>query len=194
MSRRRALRKGRYPEDRSTRSAIRQSTLPSAALPPSAQQSANASAMSPAPIRKARWLPRSRRLGFDGVYDMNFTADLTIIEEATEFIDRVHRTAANLPLDHVLLARLGQVLRALFPGDARTISPPASLLSRCSAPCTRLTMQEEWVSTPADIVFVSAIPCTAKKFECRRPEQSTAGNGMSDVDYRHHNERARPYD
>ena len=59
-----------------------------------------------------------KRLGFDGVYDMNLTADLTIMEEATEFLERV-KEGGKLPLITLLLARMDQVLRALLPGYDR---------------------------------------------------------------------------
>ena len=69
-------------------------------------------------MSKAKWSPRIRRLGFDGVYDMNLTADLTIMEEAHEFLEPC-KNGGKLPLITSLLARLDQVLRALFPGMHR---------------------------------------------------------------------------
>lgn len=59
-----------------------------------------------------------KALGFDGVYDMNVTADLTIMEEATEFLDRF-KNGGKLPADYLLLSGLDQVLRALLPRNDR---------------------------------------------------------------------------
>ena len=54
-----------------------------------------------------------RRLGFDKVFDTNFAADLTIMEEANEFIERV-QNGGKLAADYFLLAGMGQVLRTLL--------------------------------------------------------------------------------
>ena len=70
-----------------------------------------------------------RRLGFDKVFDTDFAADLTIMEEGTELIDRLQqrRRAAH---DHHLLAGLDQVLRALLSRIHPQSEPPASRLTR----------------------------------------------------------------
>ena len=58
-----------------------------------------------------------RRLGFDRVFDTDFAADLTIVEEANELVERI-KNRRHSPDDHLLLARLDQVLRVLLPGYA----------------------------------------------------------------------------
>ena len=70
-----------------------------------------------------------RRLGFDKVFDTDFGADLTIVEEANEFVEQgeERRRAAH---DHLLLTRLGQVLRSTIIRISSIICPPANRPSR----------------------------------------------------------------
>ena len=70
-----------------------------------------------------------RRLGFDKVFDTDFGADLTIMEEATEFIDRV-KNGGVLPMITSCSPGLGQVLRALLSRICSRTCPPVSPLSR----------------------------------------------------------------
>ncbi len=122
-----------------------------------------------------------KRLGFDGVYDMNLTADLTIMEEATEFLERV-KEGKNLPLITSCSPGWIKFCEHYFPEFTDN-------LSTCKSPQQMFgAMYKTYYAArrgldPADIVFVSAIPCTAKKFEVRRPGQSAVGSGIYDVDY-----------
>ncbi len=122
-----------------------------------------------------------KRLGFDGVYDMNLTADLTIMEEATEFLERV-KEGKNLPLITSCSPGWIKYCEHYFPEFTDN-------LSTCKSPQQMFgAMYKTYYAArrgldPADIVFVSAIPCTAKKFEVRRPGQSAVGSGIYDVDY-----------
>ncbi len=122
-----------------------------------------------------------KRLGFDGVYDMNLTADLTIMEEATEFLGRV-KEGKNLPLITSCSPGWIKFCEHYFPEFTDN-------LSTCKSPQQMFgAMYKTYYAAkrgldPADIVFVSAIPCTAKKFEVRRPGQSAVGHGIYDVDY-----------
>ncbi len=122
-----------------------------------------------------------KRLGFDGVYDMNLTADLTIMEEATEFLARV-KEGKNLPLITSCSPGWIKFCEHYFPEFTDN-------LSTCKSPQQMFgAMYKTYYAAkrgmdPADIVFVSAIPCTAKKFEVRRPGQSAVGHGIYDVDY-----------
>ena len=119
-----------------------------------------------------------KALGFDGVYDMNLTADLTIMEEATEFLGRVKNGGA-LPM-----------ISSCSPGWIKYCehySPEfVDNLSTCKSPqqmfgaVVKTYYAEKMGWNPEDIFFVSAIPCTAKKFEVGRPGQSAAG--VPDVD------------
>ena len=119
-----------------------------------------------------------RRLGFDKVFDTNFGADLTIMEEATELLSRV-KNGGVLPM-----------ITSCSPGWIKYCEHyyPTELdhLSSCKSP---QQMQGAIIKTyyaekngidPKDIVSVSVMPCTAKKFECGRDDESASG--YADVD------------
>ena len=119
-----------------------------------------------------------RRLGFDKVFDTDFGADMTIMEEAHEFIDRV-QNGGVLPL-----------ITSCSPGWIKFCEfyYPELLpnLSSCNSP---QQMQGALIKTwyaethnidPKDIVSVSVMPCTAKKFEISRDDENAAG--VPDVD------------
>ena len=122
-----------------------------------------------------------KRLGFDGVYDMNLTADLTIMEEATEFLERM-KTGENLPLITSCSPGWIKYCEHYFPEFTDNLSTCKSPQQMFGAMYKTYYARKRGLD-PADIVFVSAIPCTAKKFEVRRPGQSAVGAGIYDVDY-----------
>lgn len=119
-----------------------------------------------------------RRLGFDRVFDTNFAADLTIMEEGTELINRL-ATGQNLPL-----------MTSCCPGWVKFVEHqfPDMLdhLSTCKSPhemegaVIKSYLAGKLGIDPANIVVVSIMPCTAKKFESRREELSR--EAMPDVD------------
>lgn len=119
-----------------------------------------------------------RRLGFDKVFDTNFSADLTIMEEATEFLNRVNNGGV-LPL-----------ITSCSPGWIKYCEHyyPDMLdnLSTCKSPqqmfgaVTKTYYAEKMGIDPKNIVTVSVMPCTAKKFELGRNDQNAAG--VPDVD------------
>ena len=109
-----------------------------------------------------------RRLGFDEVFDTDFGADLTIMEEANEFIERVQKRR-HAAADHLLLPRLGQILRALLSRIC------TDNLSTCKSPQQMFGAHRSRPSTPRKTALipktsfvVSVMPCTAKKFEVGR--------------------------
>ena len=120
-----------------------------------------------------------RALGFDKVFDTNFSADLTIMEEATEFIHR-YTEKKNLPL-----------ITSCSPGWIKyceTYYPEfIPNLSSCKSPqgmfgATAKTFYAEKMGIdPEDIFVVSVMPCTAKKFEAERLDH-TAVKGLADID------------
>ena len=122
-----------------------------------------------------------KRLGFDGVYDMNLTADLTIMEEATEFLGRM-KEGKNLPLITSCSPGWIKYCEHYFPEFTDNLSSCKSPQQMFGAMYKTYYARKRGLD-PADIVFVSVIPCTAKKFEVRRPGQSAAGDGLYDVDY-----------
>ncbi len=119
-----------------------------------------------------------KALGFDGVYDMNLTADLTIMEEATELLDRIKN---NGPLPLITSCSPGWIkyCEHYFPQFTENLSSCKSPQQMFGAMYKTYYAQKMGLD-PKDIVFVSAIPCTAKKFEVGRDGQSAAG--VPDVD------------
>ena len=121
-----------------------------------------------------------RRLGFDGVFDTDFAADMTIMEEAHEFLERV-KNGGKLPL-----------ITSCSPGWVKyceTFHPDfIPNLSSCKSPqqmfgaLSKTYYAEKMGLDPRNIYCVSVMPCTAKKFEIGRPDQSAAGEGIPDVD------------
>lgn len=113
-----------------------------------------------------------RCLGFSKVFDTNFAADLTIIEEGNELINRI-KTGGTLPM-----------ITSCSPGWIKFIEHfyPNSLphLSSCKSPqqmfgaIAKTYYAEKTGIDPRNIVVVSVMPCTAKKYEARRPEMDGA--------------------
>ena len=119
-----------------------------------------------------------KALGFDGVYDMNLTADLTIMEEATEFLGRVKNGGA-LPMITSCSPGWIKYCEHYFPEMTENLSTCKSPQQMFGA-MYKSYFAEKMGVDPKDIVFVSAIPCTAKKFEVGRDGQSN--DGLQNVD------------
>lgn len=119
-----------------------------------------------------------KALGFDGVYDMNLTADLTIVEEATELIGRIQNKGV-LPMITSCSPGWIKFCEHYFPEFTENLSTCKSPQQMFGAVVkTYFAQKMGW--DPKDICMVSAIPCTAKKFEVTRPDESAAG--VPDVD------------
>ncbi len=127
---------------------------------------------------EGKMVAATKALGFDGVYDMNLTADLTIMEEATEFLGRV-KNGGKLPMITSCSPGWIKFCEHYFPEMTENLSTCKSPQQMFGA-MYKTFYAEKMGIDPADIVFVSAIPCTAKKFEIGRPDQSAAG--VPDVD------------
>lgn len=120
-----------------------------------------------------------KQMGFDYVFDTNFAADLTIMEEATEFVERF-KTKKNLP-----------ILTSCCPSWVKFIEHKFNNLldipSTCKSPhemfgsITKSYFAKKMNLDPKDIVVVSIMPCVAKKYEANRKELSSTG--YADVDY-----------
>ena len=119
-----------------------------------------------------------KALGFDGVFDMNLTADLTIMEEATEFLGRV-KNGGVLPMITSCSPGWIKYCEHYYPEFTENLSTCKSPQQMFGALVKTYFAEKEGID-PKDIFFVSAIPCTAKKFEVGRPGQSAAG--VPDVD------------
>ena len=119
-----------------------------------------------------------KALGFDGVYDMNFTADLTIMEEAHELLGRIKNGGA-LPMITSCSPGWVKYCEHYFPEMIENISTCKSPQQMFGA-IYKAYFAKKMGIDPKDIVFVSAIPCTAKEFEVGRDGQQN--DGMNNVD------------
>ncbi len=120
-----------------------------------------------------------RRIGFDKVFDTNFSADLTIMEEANEFLSRV-QNGGKLPLITSCSPGWIKYCEHYFPEMIDNLSSCKSPQQMFGAIAKSYYAEKEGID-PKNIVSVSIMPCTAKKFEIQRPDQDA--NGMPDVDY-----------
>jgi len=119
-----------------------------------------------------------RRLGFDKVFDTDFAADLTIVEEATELIDRV-KNGGKLPMITSCSPGWVKFAEHYYPECLDHLSSCKSPQQMAGAVIKTYYAQKMGID-PKDIFCVSVMPCTAKKFEIGRPDQSAAG--VPDVD------------
>jgi len=120
-----------------------------------------------------------KRMGFDKVFDTSFSADLTVIEEGTEFLNRFEK-GEKLPQFTSCCPGWVKFAEQYYP----EILPR---LSSCKSPqqmfgsLAREVLPKMLNVDPKNLVIVSIMPCTAKKFEARRPEFKH--DGLKDVDY-----------
>ena len=119
-----------------------------------------------------------RRLGFEKVFDTDWAADLTIMEEGTEFIGRL-KNGGTLPMITSCSPGWIKFCETYYPDFIPNLSSCKSPHEMEGAMIKSYWAEKEGID-PKDIRVVSVMPCTAKKFEARRPELSH--NGMQDVD------------
>jgi iron-only hydrogenase group A len=120
-----------------------------------------------------------RRLGFDRVFDTDFTADLTIMEEGHELIQRLTE-GGKLPLITSCSPGWIRFIEYFYPDLLDHVSTCKSPQQMFGAVAKTYYAEKAGVD-PAKMVVVSVMPCTAKKFEASRPEM--AASGHQDVDY-----------
>ena len=120
-----------------------------------------------------------KRLGFDGVFDTNVTADLTILEEATELIERV-QNGGKLPLITSCSPGWVKFCEHYYPDMLENVSSCKSPQQMFGA-MTKTWYAKKMNLDPKDIFVVSIMPCTAKKFEIGRDDQAAAGYPDTDV-------------
>ncbi|HEY6626514.1 MAG TPA: NADH-dependent [FeFe] hydrogenase, group A6 [Ignavibacteriaceae bacterium] len=126
-----------------------------------------------------------RRIGFDVVFDTNFTADLTIFEEGTELIQRLYNALVKkeqVALPQFTSCSPGWVkyLEHFYPDYVDNLSSAKSPQQMFGALIKTFYAKKKGID-PKDIVSVAVMPCSAKKFECNRPEM--VDSGFKDVDY-----------
>ncbi len=127
-----------------------------------------------------------RRCGFDKVFDTNFTADLTIIEEGTELILRLYKalvkkdTSIALPQFTSCSPGWIKYIEHFYPEMLKHVSSAKSPQQMFGAVIKTYYAKKNNID-PKDIVTVALMPCSAKKFECNRPEM--CDSGFKDIDY-----------
>ena len=119
-----------------------------------------------------------RRIGFANVFDVDFAADLTIMEEGTEFLSRL-KNGGVLPMVTSCSPAWIKFCEHYFPDLLPNLSSCKSPQQMFGAVC-KTYYAEKMGWDPADIVVVSVMPCTAKKFEKGRANESAAG--VPDID------------
>ncbi|MBP2665499.1 MAG: hndD 3, partial [Firmicutes bacterium] len=120
-----------------------------------------------------------RRIGFNKVFDTDFTADLTILEEGTELIGRL-QNGGTLPMITSCSPGWVNFIELKYPDLLPHLSTAKSPQQMFGA-LSKTYYAEKTGIDPMDIVSVSIMPCTAKKAEAVRPEFST--HGLQDVDF-----------
>jgi iron-only hydrogenase group A len=132
----------------------------------------------PGSISTGRMITAMKRVGFHKVFDTDFTADLTILEEGTELISRISNGGA-LPMITSCCPAWIKFCETFYP----ELLPH---LSTCKSPqqmfgaLLKTYYAEKTGKLPQDILSVSVMPCTAKKYEETRPELGR--NGIRDID------------
>ncbi len=126
-----------------------------------------------------------KHIGFSSVLDTDFTADLTIMEEGTELLTRLKKALVNN--EKVALPMMTSCSPGWIKFQEHIFPEFLDNLSTCKSPqqmfgaLAKTYYAEKKGLDPKNIVSVSIMPCTAKKFECERPEMRSSG--YQDVDY-----------
>lgn len=135
--------------------------------------------LAPGKVTTGKIVAALRMLGVDSIFDTSFAADMTIFEEATEFIGRKTTEGAKLPLFTSCCPAWVQYAEQCYP----EILPH---MSSCKSPqqmfgaVAKETLPETFDIEAKDLYVVSIMPCTAKKFEAQRPEFTH--DGVKDID------------
>lgn len=119
-----------------------------------------------------------RRIGFDLIFDTNFSADLTIMEEASEFLGRL-KSGQNLPLFTSCCPAWVKYLEEHHPDMLNHLSSCKSPMSMLSPVLAKFVPEQLNISRE-NLVIVGIMPCTAKKYECKRPELTKDGHADTD--------------
>ena len=134
--------------------------------------------MQPGAIMTRQMVTALKLLGFDGVFDTNFGADLTIMEEGYEFLNRLNNDGV-LPMMTSCSPGWVNYVEKHFPDYRDHLSSAKSPMSMFGA-IAKTYYPEKAGLDVNDIVTVAVMPCTAKKYEASRPEMGR--NGQQDVD------------
>jgi iron-only hydrogenase group A len=135
--------------------------------------------MAPGTLVTGQMITALRRLGFDRVFDTNFTADLTTIEEGHELLHRV-KTGGKLPMITSCCPGWIKFIEHFYPDLLPHLSTCKSPQQMFGALAKTYYAQKQGID-PATVFVVSIMPCTAKKFEAARPEMRSSGHRDVDV-------------
>jgi NADH-quinone oxidoreductase subunit G len=135
--------------------------------------------MAPGTAIPGRLAAGLRHLGFDAVFDTTFGADLTIMEESREIVERLH-DGHQLPLLTSCCPGWINFLEFQFP-DLRDIASSCKSPQQMVGTIAKTYYAERIGKRAEDIVMVAVMPCLAKKYEAARPEHTDSG--VPDVDY-----------
>ncbi len=136
--------------------------------------------MKPGSIVTGKMVAALRALGFDYVFDTNFAADLTTMEEAKEFADRLNGKG-RLPILTSCCPSWVKFIEHNF-GDMLDIPSTCKSPHEMFGSIAKTYFAEKYEIDPKDLVVVSVMPCVAKKYESKRPELAQSDE-VSDVDY-----------
>ncbi|NLA48988.1 MAG: 4Fe-4S dicluster domain-containing protein [Bacteroidales bacterium] len=141
--------------------------------------------MEPGTLVTGKMVTALRALGFDYIFDTDFAADLTIMEEGTEFLDRLQRhlngdKSAKLPIMTSCCPGWVNFFEEYFP-DLMDIPSTAKSPAQMFGAVAKTYFADKIKIDRKDLVVVSIMPCLAKKYECQREEFSV--NGNRDVDF-----------
>jgi NADP-reducing hydrogenase subunit HndD len=120
-----------------------------------------------------------RKLGFNYVFDTTFSADLTIMEEASEFLERV-QSGGKLPMITSCSSAWMKCLEQFYPDLIENVSTCKSPMSMQSA-IVKTYFAEKLKIDPSKILSAAAMCCTAKKYEAARPELEVRGMRATDI-------------
>lgn len=134
--------------------------------------------MEPGSVVTGKMAAALRRLGFNKVMDTNFAADITVVEEANEFVHRLQH-GGKLPLLTSCCPAWIKFFEHQFP-DLLDIPSTCKSPHEMFGALAKTYYAEQIGVKPEDIVVVSIMPCLAKKYEAARPELTN--QGYSDVD------------
>jgi NADP-reducing hydrogenase subunit HndD len=141
--------------------------------------------MKPGTLVTGKMVSALRTLGFDYVFDTDFAADLTIMEEGTELLDRLNRSlngdkTARLPILTSCCPGWVNFFENYFP-DLKDVPSTAKSPQQMFGAIAKTYFADKIHVNRKDLVVVSIMPCLAKKYECQREEFSTDNN--RDVDF-----------
>lgn len=141
--------------------------------------------LEPGTLVTGKMVAALRQLGFDYVFDTDFGADLTIMEEGTELLDRLNKFLAGdknvkLPILTSCCPAWVNFFEHNFP-DMKNIPSTARSPQQMFGSVAKTYFADKIRVKRENMIVVSVMPCLAKKYECQRPEFSV--NGNPDVDY-----------